>query len=199
MIEKSYYMDLDFKCWYERLGSEAREEFKKWMDSFSPPRTYRSSSLNYDFGNSYCNNLFKAGEHLVYVYTDRNGIPFYVGKGDSSRAVSIYNRSDAFKERLSEAGSCRIFAVAFDIMDEYALEIETLLINELIGRGWRLTNRNKVCISQSELDELRRKYPEVLTALNSIQKNAIDYLLGDEDNEFGNTVEVKVRNKSRVG
>ena len=199
MEEKSYYYDLDFKCWYEQLGQEAREEFKKWIDTFSPPKVRRSPDINYEFGNGYCNDLYKAGSSLVYLYTDKNGVPFYVGKGDSFRAVSIYNRSDAFKEKLSEIGTCRIFAVAFDIMEKYALEVETLVINELINRGWRLTNRNKVCISQSELNKLRNEYPEVLTTLNSIQKTALDYLLGNEDNSFGNTVEVSVCNKSRVG
>ena len=197
-IEERSYYNMDFGYWYESLGQGAREEFTKWLGTLRDFKPIRSKSINYDFGISYCNDLFMAGRSMVYLYTDKNGVPFYVGKGDSSRAVSIYNRSDAFKEKLSESDTCRIFAVAFDVMEKYALEVETLVINELINRGWRLTNRSKVCISQSEMNKLRNDYPEVLDALNSISRTAIDFLLGDTDNAFGNGVEVRVCNKTNV-
>lgn len=195
--EISYY-NYDFKSWFEDLGQEARDEFMKWIGTFREFKPIRSTSINYDFGTSYCNDLHRAGRTLVYLYTDKNGVPFYVGKGDASRAVSIYNRSDAFKEKLTESETCRIFAIAFDVMEKYALQVETLVINELADRGFRLTNRNKVCISQVELNTLRSEYPEVLSTINRISKTALEYLLGDEDNAFGNSVEVRVRNKSKV-
>lgn len=197
-MEEMTYYNLDFKCWYENLGQGARDEFQRWISTFDPPRLHRSKELNYEFGTSYSDDLFMAGQSLVYLYTDKNGVPFYVGKGDSNRAVSIYNRSDAFKEKLSEIGTCRIFAIVFDVMEKYALEVETLVINELCSRGWRLTNRNKVCVSQAELNKLRSEYPNVLDTLNKIQRTALDYLLSDEDNAFS-AVELSVRNQSRVG
>lgn len=197
MEERSFYHDFDFKEYFENLGEEARNEFKEWMNTFREYRPYRSDDINYDFGTSYCNDLYRAGRTLVYLYTNKYGIPFYVGKGDANRAVSIYNRPDAFKDKLRETDTCRIFAIAFDMMNEPALEIETLVINELLNRGWRLTNQMKTVIGRDELEELRRKYPNVINTLNNITSKAIDYLLAESD-PFGEKGEVVVANKSRV-
>lgn len=195
MEEKSYY-NMDVKCWYETLGQEAREEFIKWLRNSKEFSPRRSDCINYNYGTSYCNDLYRAGRSMVYLYTDKNGVPFYVGKGDEHRAISIYSRSDAFKERLGETDTCRIFGIVFDIMESDALEVETLCINELLNRGWRLTNRSKVCISQEELIKLRSTYPNVIDTLNSISSAALNYLLGDDP--FNGVGEVIVDNKSNV-
>lgn len=196
MEEKSYY-NCDFKCWYEQLGEDGRKEFMEWMGTFREYKSYKSSSINYDFGTSYCNDLYRVGRTLVYLYTDKYGIPFYVGKGDSNRAVSIYNRPEAFKEKLREVETCRIFAIAFEVTNEDALHIETLAINELLSRGWKLLNQQKTVISQKELMELRDIYPEVINTLNNISSKAMDYLLMEID-PFGDKGEVVVGNKTRV-
>ena len=197
MVEKSYYRDYGFKDWYEALGQEAREKFKEWLGDIREKNNIRSESINYEYGKSYSNDLYRAGHTLVYLYTNNKGVPFYVGKGFENRALSIYNRSDAFKERLMETDSCRIFAVAFDVMDEDALKIETLCINELINRGWRLTNGNKVSVSQDTLNELRSDYPDVIDTLNRIQSVTINCWLDDID-YFNGVGEVVVNSKSSV-
>lgn len=196
-MKKYYYKDWDFESYYSCLGKEAREEFIKWLSEIRESYTHRSNSINYEYGTSYCNDLFRAGETMVYLYTNKKGVPFYVGKGSENRALSIYNRSDAFKEKLKETDSCRIFAIAFNVMENDALQIETLCINELIDRGWRLTNSNKVCISREKLDDLRGRYSEVIDTLNKIQSVNLDCLLDGID-YFNGIGEVVVSNKTSV-
>ena len=196
MEQDYYYRNYKLEEYVRSLGDEARAEFMKWMNSIKPSH-WRSKCINYEFGVDYSNDLYRVGRYLVYLYTNEHGVPFYVGKGDSDRAVSISNRSSAFKDKLNESDTCRIFAIAFDVAEEDALEIETLAINELLNRGWRLVNSRKVAISKDKLGELRDTYSGITDVLNAITSNAIDYLLADRD-PFGDEGKVFVANRSYV-
>ena len=195
--EKSYYHDWGLEFYIRALGDEARAEFMGWINSIEQRPRYRDNAINYDFGISYANDLFSVGEHMVYLYTDEHGIPFYVGKGGASRAVNIANRSAAFKDAITKGETCRIFAIVFDIMEEDALKVETLVINELLNRGWRLTNSAKLSAGQDELGKLRDSYPSVTNVLDRITSKAIDYLLADRD-PFGDKGRVCIANKTCV-
>lgn len=192
-----YYKNWDLEFYIRALGDEARTEFMNWINSIEPRHRYRNNAINYDFGISYANNLFRVGEHMVYLYTDEHGIPFYVGKGGADRAVNIANRSAAFKDAITKGETCRIFAIVFDIMEEDALRVETLVINELLNRGWRLANSAKLSVGQDELGELRDSYPSVTNVLDRITSKAIDYLLADRD-PFGDNGRVCIANKTCV-
>jgi hypothetical protein len=194
--QEYYYKNFKLKEYVESLGDEARTKFMEWITSIKPFHQ-RSKCINYELGIDYSNDLFRVGRHLVYLYTNEHGVPFYVGKGDGNRAININNRSSAFKDKLNENGTCRIFAIAFDVAEEDALQIETLVINELLNRGWRLVNSQKVAISNEKLGELREDYIGVIDTLNAITSKAIDYLLGDGD-PFGSDGKVFVANASYV-
>ena len=194
---KSYYYDNDFRNYFECLGDEGREKFLEWLSSLKRYGGTRNNAVNYDFCVSYENDLYKCGVTMVYVYTSEIGIPFYVGKGTTDRATNIYNRSGAFMDRIREGDTCRIFALACDIRDECALEIETLVINEILDRGWRLTNDQKVAISKEQKRQLLDEYPEIIEAVNHINSSAVSYLLEERDT-FGDKGRVCVANKSRM-
>lgn len=192
-----YYKDWDLEFYIRALGDEARTKFMDWISSIEPRRIKRNEAINYDFGIGYSNDLFRAGEYLVYLYTDKHGIPFYVGKGMQDRAVNISNRSAAFRDNLTKSDSCRIFAIAYDTMESDALNIETLVINELLDRGWRLTNSQKVAIGREELNKLKDTYPGISDVLSKITSKGLDYLLSDID-PFGDNGKVYVANKTCV-
>ena len=192
-----YYRNWELEDYVRVLGDEARTEFMNWITTIKPRRRDRNKAINYNFGISYANDLFKAGEYLVYLYTDEHGIPFYVGKGREDRAINISNRSPAFKDNLTKGDSCRIFAIAYDMREDDALNVETLVINELLDRGWRLSNSQKVAIGQEKLSTLRDNYSGITDVLNKLTYNAIDYLLSDQ-NPFGDEGKVYVANKTFV-
>lgn len=195
--KKSYYYDNDFRNYFENLGNAGRDAFLGWLSSLRQLNSNRNNSLNYDFCVTYENDLFRCGATLVYLYTSDKGIPFYVGKGTNDRATNIYNRPAAFMDKLNEYGTCRVFVIACNVRDEYALAIETLTLNELLDRGWRLTNTQKVAISKEDKKRLSEDYPEIIEVINKITSNAVSYLL-DEQNAFGDSGRVRIANKSNV-
>lgn len=195
--KKSYYYDNDFRNYFESLGDAGREEFMGWLSSLRQCNTHRNSSLNYDFCVTYENDLIKCGTTLVYLYTSEMGIPFYVGKGTTDRATNIYKRPEAFMDKLNEYGTCRVFVIACNARDEYALDIETLALNELLDRGWRLTNTQKVAVGERDKKRLREEYPEIIEVINKITGKAVSYLLEEHDT-FGDSGRVRIANKSMV-
>ena len=195
--KKSYYWDNDFRSYFENLGEAGREEFVNWLHSLRQFNTRRNSSLNYDYCVAYENDLIKCGTTLVYLYTSETGIPFYVGKGTTERATNIYNRPDAFMDKLNEYGTCRVFAIACNARDEYALDIETLVLNELLDRGWRLTNTQKVAVGEKDKKRLKEEYPEIMEVINKITGKAVSYLLEEHD-AFGDSGKVRIANRSMV-
>lgn len=195
--EKSYYGNNDFRNYFGCLGDSGREEFIEWLNSLSNHTECRNDSVDYEFSVPYENNLYMCGRTLVYLYTSVKGIPFYVGKGNNDRATNIYNRPEAFMDKLKEYGDCRVFAIAHNVRDDYALTIETMVINELLDRGWRLTNSQKVAIGNEEKARLRNQYPEILESITKITGKAISYLL-DEHESFGDRGIVRMVNKTAV-
>ena len=171
---RSYYGDFDFWNYYMSLGEGGRTKFIKWLSEIKLPHDSRSDAINYDFCTDYRNDVFKTGSSLVYIYANEFGIPFYVGKEDASR-------SDAFWEKLEDNGRDKIYAIACNIYDADALAIETLVINELSRRGWKLTNPIKAEISSEKYIDLTQSYPEVLNSINDVTRIGLESMLQEVD------------------
>lgn len=192
-----FYGDNALWAYYSNLGEKGRKEFLDWLNKIRLPSDRRSESINYDYNTDYRDDVYRAGDNIVYVYTNEFGIPFYVGKGSEMRAKSIYNRSDAFMEKLNDNGVCRIFAIVSNMCEEDSLEVETLVINELLNRGWRLTNSAKTAISSDKMHDLINTYPNVLESINNITSKGLDSLLDNAD-YFGESGKVIKRNKTTM-
>lgn len=84
-----------------------------------------------------CAKLF-----YTYVWSDANGVPFYVGKGSGNRAYSTSQRSDGFK-RVHKAGGCTVEIVDWFIHEAQAHALETELIARYgrRDRGGLLVNK----------------------------------------------------------
>lgn len=190
MRDKEYYMgDYDLKDYYECLGEKGKDEFLKWLTKGSDRVVKKHPDINYDYCTDYRNDVYRTGRNIVYLYTNELGIPFYVGEGTTDRAVSISSRNESFKEKLNEYGVCRIFAIACNTNKTTSIEIETLLINELLNRGWRLTNSRQTSIPTEKMSLLSEDYFCVLENLNNITKIGLTSLLDDADC-FGETGKV---------
>ena len=195
---KDYFIyDSELHDYYASLGENGREQFLKWLSEISLPSGKRNDAINYDYSTDYRDDVYRAGHCLVYLYTNELGIPFYVGKGTEDRALNISNRNESFKERFNENGTCRIFAIVSNMFDRDALDVEAMVINELLNRGWRLTNSNIPHISKEDYESLKSDYPNVLNSINDITRTGLYSLLDDRDN-FGETGKVERHNKTYV-
>lgn len=198
MADKEYYIyDYDLKSYFDCLGEKGKEQFLEWLTKNSEHREKKHPDINYEYSIDYSDDVFRTGRNIVYLYTSELGIPFYVGEGTTDRAVTIVSRNESFKEKLEEYGVCRIFAIANNISKSTALEIETLVINELLNRGWRLTNSRQTSVPKEKMSSLSEAYHCVLSAINEITKMGLTSLLEDRDC-FDETGKVVRCNKSRV-
>lgn len=194
--DKDYYIhDTGLMDYYCCLGEKARAEFLEWLTKHRLPSTERNASINYDYSTDYRDDVYRAGDCIVYLYTNEMGVPFYVGKGSEERALNVNSRNKAFTETLNRNGVCRIFAIVSNIYDKDALEIETLVINELLNRGWRLTNSSKTSISSDDMQRLIEDYPNVMKSINEITRTGLTSLLDDTDC-FGETGKVVRHSKT---
>ena len=187
----------DLEMYVMSLGKKGREEFLNRLNKLPLPSDKRNDSINYDYCTDYRDDVYRAGRSMVYLYTNEMGIPFYVGKGNEDRALTVINRNDGFLEVLEKNGVNRIFAIISNASDEVALEIETLVINELLRRGWRLTNSAKTSIGSDYLRQLTDYYPNVLETINDITKIGLTSLLDDNDC-FGETGKVARYTKTHM-
>lgn len=192
-----YYRNWDLEHYYRCLGEKGRAEFLDWLTNQRLPSDERNEAINYEYCTDYRDDVYRTGDHIVYLYTDVNGIPYYVGKGNDSRAIDINGRNSAFKEKFEENGVNRIFAIVSNISDKDALDVETLVINELLNRGWRLTNAHKISIDGEKHRMLSEDFPETLVTLNNITKMGLSSLLDDTD-YFSETGKVIRKNKTSV-
>ena len=79
------------------------------------------------------------GDRYIYLWFDGEGELFYIGKGYHERVTNLYQRSDEFKRRASEAGAKHVI-LAKEIDDCYALDLEKILIWEAAMQGCNLLN-----------------------------------------------------------
>lgn len=179
----------DLEMYFMSLGEKGRAEFLDRLIKLPLPSDKRNNSINYDYCTDYRDDVYRAGRSMVYLYTSEMGVPFYVGKGDEMRALSVINRNDSFLEVLEKNGVNRIFSIISNASDDVALEIETLVINELLNRGWRLTNLSKTSVTSDYMRKLTDYYPNVLETINNITRTGLASLLEDKDC-FGGTGKV---------
>lgn len=81
-------------------------------------------------------------EYYTYVWSDRAGVPFYVGKGKRRRAYDTKSRSDEFRS-IYDRGGCTVEIVDWFIHESQAHAHEARLI-EKYGRrdcGGLLVNK----------------------------------------------------------
>lgn len=192
-----YMGEWDLKHYYRCLGEKGRDVFLKWLTDEPLPSDKRNEAINYEYSNDYRDDVYRAGDKIVYLYTNDAGIPFYVGKGSETRALDINSRNSAFVEKFNQNGVCRIFAIVSNISDCDSLDVETFVINELLDRGWRLTNSHKISIDTEKHRRLSEDYPEVLVSINNITRSAMNTLLDDID-YFGEIGKVVRKNKTSV-
>lgn len=198
MRDKEYYIyDYDLKHYYECLGEKGKHEFLNWLTQDSEHRGKKHPDINYDYSTDYKDDVFRTGTSIVYLYTNELGVPFYVGEGTIDRALSVHSRNESFKEKLNEYGACRIFAIAHNINKTSAIEVETLVINELLNRGWRLTNSRQTTVTTEKMVSLSEDYFCVLENINKITKIGLTSLLDDKDC-FGETGKVIRYNTTRM-
>lgn len=195
---EGYMGNWELKDYYSCLGEKGRAEFLRWLTGNNTYIERKHPDINYEYSVDYKDDVYRAGRNLVYLYTNELGVPFYVGEGTPDRAVSISSRNDSFSEKLNEYGVCRVFAIAHNIGKTDSLEVETLVINELLNRGWRLTNLRQTSATSDKISTLSDSYPDVLETINNITKIGLTSLLDDTDC-FGETGKVVKYNKSRVG
>ena len=199
MRDKGYYIyDYDLKNYYDCLGEKGKEIFLKWLTADDNYTEKKHPNLNYDYSTGFQDDVYRTGRNIVYLYTNEMGIPFYVGEGTTDRALSYSSRNESFKEKINEYGVCRIFVIAHNISKAYAVEIETLVINELLNRGWRLSNSRQTSVTTEQMSELSNDYRCVMDSINEITKVGLTSLLDDKDcfDEAGKVTKV---NKSRMG
>lgn len=190
-------MDWKLGEYYSCLGEKGRADFLEWLTNRPLPSDKHNSAINYDYCVDYRDDVYRAGGHLVYLYTDEKGVPFYVGKGYESRALDLRGRNDAFEEKFNNNGVNRVFAISSNISEKEALSVETLVINELLNRGWRLTNAHKISIDSEKHRSLSETHPKVLMTLNNITKVALSSLLDDVE-RFSDTGKVVRKNKTSL-
>ena len=176
--EKSYMGDMNLKDYYDILGEEGKKVFLEWLTKKNPYcKEHKEACINYDFSLDYKNDVYRVGRNLVYLYTDENGLPFYVGEGTSFRAKSTKSRNESFLERLNSCSNYKVFAIAHNINKEGSQKIETLVINELLNRGWRLTNSRQTTVTSEKMLALLEDYSDVIGVINNITKNGLHSLL----------------------
>lgn len=78
------------------------------------------------------------GEFYVYLWFDLNGELFYIGKGIGNRAENMCQRSAEFKDKAA-SGYYKI--LASHLNEDYALDLEKILIMEAVRCGKNLLNR----------------------------------------------------------
>lgn len=78
--------------------------------------------------------------NYVYVWKDKYGEPFYVGKGTGNRYIDCTNRCQAFVVKVSVEDGCYSTIVADNLSSTEALKKESEIITELIGSGCCLFN-----------------------------------------------------------
>ena len=113
------------------------------------------------------------GHHYLYVWLDKNGIPFYAGQSnDLTRPwVCKSNRSPQFKEKIAEGG-CHSVVVAKNIHSWDINQLERSLITYLSWEGYELANVKDVPSKDKvELWKTLRKYTGVLEVKSKRQKD----------------------------
>ena len=86
------------------------------------------------------------GPCYLYVWLDKNGIPFYVGKSDGGDRMAEYKyntRSSEFQAKISEGG-CHSVMVVKHVSPYYIDEMEKWLISYLCWKGYPLVNKKDV-------------------------------------------------------
>lgn len=78
------------------------------------------------------------GRSYVYLWFDLYGNLFYVGKGQWTRAWDVKQRSAAFQEKAA-SGYCKI--LASHLAEDYALDLEKIIIMEAVRCGKQLLNK----------------------------------------------------------
>lgn len=130
------------------MGPELRQKvFEKacerdHRDFFLAPFVEHHANLNRAvyFGNE----PYMYGHHCVYCWFDQYGELFYIGEGDTTRAISIgkKNRSPDFIERCE--GDIYLFILVTFIDKEKAVEVERMLIQTASMRGENFVNTREV-------------------------------------------------------
>ena len=90
--------------------------------------------------------LYEWGECYLYVWLDKNGIPFYAGKGEVSGRDGDFKyntRSTDFQARIAEGG-CHSVMVVKHVSPRYIDEMERWLISYLCWKGYPLVNQKDV-------------------------------------------------------
>lgn len=179
--------------WMRYAGPKARKEFLDQVKEHvwdARERTENSFERGYvfNFAADYSNEIYSAGEYLVYLFVDSMGEIYYVGMGNSGRIRDKKNRNEAFKEHYAKCNS-KIVILSKWSTKYFAADIEKLAIWECQLHGAKLTNE-KDTLSQMEIYELRhipdewqkrtpmqreyvelkKRYKESVEALDSIEK-----------------------------
>ena len=165
----------------------------------------RERNANMSKVTDFCNEPFAYGHHCVYCWFDRYGELFYIGEGNSTRAINISknNRSFDFVERCD--GDVYLFILASFIRKDKAVEVEKMLIQTASLRGENFVNTKDVltprecrCFTalsagkqmRSISEETKDKWEEYKTSLwvyRSVYENFCDLL----ENGIGEAVPFK--------
>lgn len=112
------------------VGEETRKRLRAAI--VSPP-----TDDNVDMGVRFWDTPIY-GDSYVYLWFDLHGELFYVGKGCWNRAWAIKQRSAEFQEKAA-SGYCKI--LASNLAEDYALDLEKIIIMEAVRCGKKLLNK----------------------------------------------------------
>lgn len=172
--------------WWDCAGKEAREQFLQevtsrkctpcWMEPYHSANKKPDLTYTVDFRNDYS----KLGNKLVYIYSSENGIPYYVGMGGMDRPINIISRSEKFKEQFSKCNYSKVYIIATRLHEGYADEVETLCIQYLLRKGWKLVNVKKMDTTEDVFQMLVEDYPTVVSKLDKFNKDCLSEVLNNQ-------------------
>ena len=153
-MEISPYLDALFavKSLFRCLDDEAKQEFlDEVLEVHKIPleRLFREDYVDFSNAVEFSNEPSFCGDCFVYVWTDKDGNVFYVGRGAHTRVADKFARSEEFKETFKRGG-CKVHVIAAYLSKQEAVRQELACIQHAQSRGCKLANR-KQTLSDDEV------------------------------------------------